>query len=69
MTRKARNATLLGVGAGIALFAIARAVIKKYRRDNAGDEGFTGAPPNRIFSAYRGKFRPHRRQIADNGVH
>ncbi len=69
MQKKTRNATILGIAAGLALVGITRAVIKKYRRQSSEEEGFTGAPPNRIFAAYRGKFRPHRRQVQSNGVH
>jgi hypothetical protein len=68
MNKKARNATMLGLAAGLVLVPIIRAVIRRYGKNNS-TETFTGAPPNRLFSAYRGKFKPHRRKATDNGVH
>jgi len=71
MNKKARNATLFGIAAGIVIVPIARALYSRYKqkKTEAPGEGFVGAPPNRLFSAYRGKFRPHRRKATDNGVH
>lgn len=70
MTNKARNATLFGIAAGLVMVPIARALIRRYQKKSpVPEETFSGAPPNRLFSSYRGKFKPHRRKPADNGVH
>jgi hypothetical protein len=69
MNKKARNATLFGIAAGLVLVPIARALIRRYR-NSTPEEKFEGAPPNRLFSAYRGKFKPHHRKPrSSNGVH
>ncbi len=69
MNTKARNATLFGIAAGLILVPIARAVYKKYAKRGGSADAFPGAPPNNLFSAYRGKFKPHRRKSAHNGTH
>ena len=71
MTNKARNATLFGIAAGLVMVPIARALIRRYQQKKSmvPEESFSGAPPNKLFSSYRGKFKPHRRKPADNGVH
>ena len=69
MNKKARNATILGVAAGLVLVPIVRAVMRKYRNSKT-EEMSDGEPPNRLFSAYRGKFKPHHRKPhSGNGVH
>ena len=60
--------TLLGVAAGIVLVPLIRYGIRWYHNKQAPE--MEGAPPNNIFSAYRGKFKPHRRKATEgNGVH
>lgn len=68
MKKKTRNATLLGIAAGLVLVPVIRAVIRKYRKTESTESG-TIVPPNKLFSAYRGKHKPHHRKAADNGVH
>jgi len=69
MNNKTRNATIFGIAAGLVLVPIIRAVMRRYRNTETV-ESFSGAPPNNLFSAYRGKFKPHRRKATDgNGVH
>jgi hypothetical protein len=69
MSSKARNMTLLGVAAGIVLIPLLRYGMRWYRNRNA-QPAMEGAPPNHLFSAYRGKFKPHRRKAVEgNGVH
>ncbi len=67
MNKKARNATLIGIAAGVVLVPLVRLAIRKYRSMKA-EPVYEGAPPNNLFSAYRGKFKPHRRKAADNGA-
>lgn len=70
MNTKSRNATLLGVAAGLVLIPIVRALVKKYRvshREEAPTA--SGAPPNNLFSSYLGKHKPHHRKANHNGVH
>ncbi len=70
MNTKARNATLLGVAAGLVLIPIVRAVVRKYKLSHR-EEPTTepSAPPNNLFSAYLGKHKPHHRKAQHNGVH
>jgi hypothetical protein len=69
MNTKARNATIFGIAAGLVLVPIVRALIRRYTA-TAPESNSDGAPPNRLFSAYRGKFRPHHRKPrSHNGVH
>jgi hypothetical protein len=68
MNKKARNATIFGIAAGILMVPIIRAVIRKYRKPAAG-KTLEGAPPNNLFSAYRGKFKPHHRKAKDRRAH
>ena len=69
MSKKARNMTLLGVAAGIVLVPLVRAGMRWYQ-SRQQEPAMEGAPPNNIFSAYRGKFKPHRRKaVQGNGVH
>jgi hypothetical protein len=69
MTNKARNATLFGIAAGLVMVPIVRAVIRRYGKRRESPETFSGAPPNRLFAAYRGRYKPHRRKADHNGVH
>jgi hypothetical protein len=66
MSKKARNMTLLGVAAGIVLIPLVRMGMRWYRNRNQEPQ-MEGAPPNNIFSAYRGKFKPHHRKAHHNG--
>ncbi len=68
MSKNARNATILGVAAGVILVPLVRYAIRKYR-SRGQEPAYEGAPPNHLFAAYRGKFKPHRRKAGDNGVH
>jgi hypothetical protein len=68
MSRRARNLTLLGLATGVALIPLVRYGISRFRNSRQPQE--EGAPPNNLFSAYRGKFKPHHRKATqDNGVH
>ncbi len=67
MSKKARNMTLLGLAAGIVLVPLVRYGMRWYKNRQQPQQ--EGAPPNNIFSAYRGKFKPHRRKAEHNGVH
>jgi hypothetical protein len=69
MNTKTRNATLLGVAAGLVLIPIIRAVVKKYRIAHREEENVSTAPPNNLFSSYLGKHKPHHRKANHNGVH
>ncbi len=69
MNKKARNATLFGIAAGIVLVPLIRAVISKYKTGDAPAARKAEAPPNHLFSAYLGRFKPHRRKAAQNGLH
>ena len=66
MNKRNRNMTLIGLAAGLALIPLVRYGIRWYRSRNKGTE-FTGAPPNNLFSAYRGKYKPHHRKAHHNG--
>lgn len=69
MSKKAQNMTLLGLAAGIVLVPLVRAGIRWYQ-SRQQEPAVEGAPPNNIFSAYRGRFKPHRRKVTkENGVH
>jgi hypothetical protein len=69
MNTKARNMTLFGIAAGLIMVPIVRAVIRRYGKKSDAPTPFDTIPPNRIFSAYRGKHKPHHRKTTDNGVH
>lgn len=66
MHKRNRNMTLLGVAAGIALIPLVRYGLRWYRNRNQQTK-MEGAPPNHLFSAYRGKFKPHHRKAHHNG--
>ena len=71
MNTKTRNASLIGLAAGIALVPIIIAVVKKYRLAHREDEApatQTGTP-NNLFSSYLGKHKPHHRKANHNGAH
>lgn len=70
MNTKARNATLLGIAAGLVLIPIIRAVVNKYRIAHRDEDTNTQtAPPNNLFSSYLGKHKPHHRKAHHNGAH
>lgn len=69
MSKKARNLTLLGLATGLVLTPLVMMGIRRWRNRSRQNDQQEGAPPNHIFSAYRGRFRPHRRKHEHNGVH
>ena len=69
MSKKARKLTLLGLATGLVLTPLVIMGIRRWRKSRQPEMSADGAPPNHIFSAYRGRFRPHRRKRPHNGVH
>lgn len=67
-SNKARNLTLLGLATGLVLAPLVVMGIRRWRKSRQPEMPADGAPPNHIFSAYRGRFRPHRRKRQHNGV-
>lgn len=65
MSTKIKNNTLLGVAIGLVIVPAILAFWKHYKHSaSEGSNNGIELPPNRIFSAYRGKHKPHRRHVA-----
>lgn len=67
MNKKTTYKMLAGVGAGLLIIPLARFVIKKMKAARATTEDEGTPVVNHLFSAYRGKHKPHHRKAASDG--